>query len=155
MCVCRVCFCGRIYERLIDPPQTELTAGSGVWLGQHTHKHGLFKVRPPSPPPTHTQLHAAVSTRPGNRIGQRGVSAGILLKGPGEARGGSDKRTEQRSCLECRGKSSSAQLILPNLLLLTQLISLNLLHTLAAGRKLHGRNLAQRVSHTVLLYCTA
>ncbi|CAL8404828.1 unnamed protein product [Boreogadus saida] len=32
-----------IYERLIDPPQTELTAGSGVWLGQHTHKHGLFK----------------------------------------------------------------------------------------------------------------
>ncbi|CAL8379173.1 unnamed protein product [Arctogadus glacialis] len=33
----------RIYERLIDPPQTELTAGSGVWLGQHTHKHGLFK----------------------------------------------------------------------------------------------------------------
>ncbi|XP_059927969.1 protein kinase C-binding protein NELL1-like [Gadus macrocephalus] len=35
--------CNRIYERLIDPPQTELTAGSGVWLGQHTHKHGLFK----------------------------------------------------------------------------------------------------------------
>uniref|UniRef100_A0A8D3DRU3 Neural EGFL like 1 n=1 Tax=Scophthalmus maximus TaxID=52904 RepID=A0A8D3DRU3_SCOMX len=35
--------CNRIYERLIDPPQTELTPGSGVWLGQHSHKHGLFK----------------------------------------------------------------------------------------------------------------
>ena len=23
----------------------ELTLGSGVWLGQHSHKHGLFKVR--------------------------------------------------------------------------------------------------------------
>ncbi|KAJ3592932.1 hypothetical protein NHX12_005270, partial [Muraenolepis orangiensis] len=32
-----------IYERVIDPPQMEMTAGSGVWLGQHTHKHGLFK----------------------------------------------------------------------------------------------------------------
>uniref|UniRef100_A0A8D0D007 Neural EGFL like 1 n=1 Tax=Sander lucioperca TaxID=283035 RepID=A0A8D0D007_SANLU len=35
--------CNRIYERVIDPPQMELTAGSGVWLGQHSHKHGLFK----------------------------------------------------------------------------------------------------------------
>uniref|UniRef100_A0A8D3CRU2 Neural EGFL like 1 n=1 Tax=Scophthalmus maximus TaxID=52904 RepID=A0A8D3CRU2_SCOMX len=38
--------CNRIYERLIDPPQTELTPGSGVWLGQHSHKHGLFKLSP-------------------------------------------------------------------------------------------------------------
>ncbi|KAJ8251911.1 hypothetical protein COCON_G00212230 [Conger conger] len=35
--------CSRIYERVIDPPQTDLTPGSGVWLGQHSHKHGLFK----------------------------------------------------------------------------------------------------------------
>uniref|UniRef100_A0A3B3WE99 Laminin G domain-containing protein n=1 Tax=Poecilia mexicana TaxID=48701 RepID=A0A3B3WE99_9TELE len=35
--------CNRIYERVIDPPQMELTLGSGVWLGQHSHKHGLFK----------------------------------------------------------------------------------------------------------------
>uniref|UniRef100_A0AAQ5YNU9 Neural EGFL like 1 n=1 Tax=Amphiprion ocellaris TaxID=80972 RepID=A0AAQ5YNU9_AMPOC len=35
--------CNRIYERVIDPPQMELTPGSGVWLGQHSHKHGLFK----------------------------------------------------------------------------------------------------------------
>lgn len=35
----------RIYERVIDPPQMEITPGSGVWLGQHSHKHGLFKVR--------------------------------------------------------------------------------------------------------------
>uniref|UniRef100_A0A3Q2VBE6 Neural EGFL like 1 n=1 Tax=Haplochromis burtoni TaxID=8153 RepID=A0A3Q2VBE6_HAPBU len=35
-------FC-RIYERVIDPPQMELTPGSGVWLGQHSHRHGLFK----------------------------------------------------------------------------------------------------------------
>lgn len=35
---------GRIYERVIDPPQMEITPGSGVWLGQHSHKHGLFKV---------------------------------------------------------------------------------------------------------------
>ncbi|KAI3377372.1 hypothetical protein L3Q82_008563 [Scortum barcoo] len=34
---------GGIYERVIDPPQMELTPGSGVWLGQHSHKHGLFK----------------------------------------------------------------------------------------------------------------
>ncbi|CAF99964.1 unnamed protein product [Tetraodon nigroviridis] len=33
----------RIYERVIDPPQMEITPGSGVWLGQHSHKHGLFK----------------------------------------------------------------------------------------------------------------
>uniref|UniRef100_A0A8C7CGH5 Neural EGFL like 1 n=1 Tax=Oncorhynchus kisutch TaxID=8019 RepID=A0A8C7CGH5_ONCKI len=33
----------RIYERVIDPPQMDLTLGSGVWLGQHSHKHGLFK----------------------------------------------------------------------------------------------------------------
>uniref|UniRef100_A0A672GEV1 Neural EGFL like 1 n=1 Tax=Salarias fasciatus TaxID=181472 RepID=A0A672GEV1_SALFA len=38
--------CNRIYERVIDPPQMELTPGSGVWLGQHSHKHGLFKVSP-------------------------------------------------------------------------------------------------------------
>uniref|UniRef100_A0A8C7CJC3 Neural EGFL like 1 n=1 Tax=Oncorhynchus kisutch TaxID=8019 RepID=A0A8C7CJC3_ONCKI len=35
--------CNRIYERVIDPPQMDLTLGSGVWLGQHSHKHGLFK----------------------------------------------------------------------------------------------------------------
>ncbi|TKS69505.1 Protein kinase C-binding protein NELL1 NEL-like protein 1 [Collichthys lucidus] len=35
---------GGIYERVIDPPQMELTPGSGVWLGQHSHKHGLFKI---------------------------------------------------------------------------------------------------------------
>ncbi|KPP71431.1 hypothetical protein Z043_109664, partial [Scleropages formosus] len=35
--------CNRIYERVIDPPQMDLTPGSGVWLGQHSHKHGLFK----------------------------------------------------------------------------------------------------------------
>ncbi|XP_061101166.1 protein kinase C-binding protein NELL1-like isoform X2 [Conger conger] len=35
--------CNRIYERVIDPPQMELTLGSGVWLGQHSHRHGLFK----------------------------------------------------------------------------------------------------------------
>uniref|UniRef100_A0A673XGP4 Neural EGFL like 1 n=1 Tax=Salmo trutta TaxID=8032 RepID=A0A673XGP4_SALTR len=33
----------RIYERVIDPPQMDLTLGSGVWLGQHSHKHGFFK----------------------------------------------------------------------------------------------------------------
>ncbi|KAJ8344351.1 hypothetical protein SKAU_G00316800 [Synaphobranchus kaupii] len=38
--------CSRIYERVIGPPQMDLTPGSGVWLGQHSHKHGLFKVRP-------------------------------------------------------------------------------------------------------------
>ncbi|XP_066503452.1 protein kinase C-binding protein NELL1-like [Hoplias malabaricus] len=35
--------CNRIYERVIDPPQMDLTAGSGIWLGQHSHRHGLFK----------------------------------------------------------------------------------------------------------------
>lgn len=43
---------GRIYERVIDPPQMEITPGSGVWLGQHSHKHGLFKVTH-----THTYTH--------------------------------------------------------------------------------------------------
>uniref|UniRef100_A0A8C5BL75 Neural EGFL like 1 n=1 Tax=Gadus morhua TaxID=8049 RepID=A0A8C5BL75_GADMO len=67
--------CNRIYERLIDPPQTELTAGSGVWLGQHTHKHGLFKVRlGPRLHPPHTELRAAVSAL-GNGIGQGGTSS--------------------------------------------------------------------------------
>ncbi|KAI4830177.1 hypothetical protein KUCAC02_001827, partial [Chaenocephalus aceratus] len=42
--------CNRIYERVIDPPQMEITPGSGVWLGQHSHKHGLFK--PIVPPPS-------------------------------------------------------------------------------------------------------
>uniref|UniRef100_A0A8C7UGB1 Neural EGFL like 1 n=1 Tax=Oncorhynchus mykiss TaxID=8022 RepID=A0A8C7UGB1_ONCMY len=37
--------CNRIYERVIDPPQMDLTLGSGVWLGQHSHKHGFFKVK--------------------------------------------------------------------------------------------------------------
>uniref|UniRef100_A0AAR2LEW7 Neural EGFL like 1 n=1 Tax=Pygocentrus nattereri TaxID=42514 RepID=A0AAR2LEW7_PYGNA len=37
--------CNRIYERVIDPPQMDLTAGSGIWLGQHSHRHGLFKVK--------------------------------------------------------------------------------------------------------------
>ena len=88
VCVC-VCFCARIYERLIDPPQTELTAGSGVWLGQHTHKHGLFKVRlGPRLRPPHTELRAAVSEL-GNGIGQGGTSARGLVYGTrGEARGG-------------------------------------------------------------------
>uniref|UniRef100_A0AAY5E9X8 Neural EGFL like 1 n=1 Tax=Electrophorus electricus TaxID=8005 RepID=A0AAY5E9X8_ELEEL len=35
--------CNRIYERVIDSPQMDLTAGSGIWLGQHSHRHGLFK----------------------------------------------------------------------------------------------------------------
>ncbi|KAL7866890.1 hypothetical protein AOLI_G00147040, partial [Acnodon oligacanthus] len=30
--------CNRIYERVIDPPQMDLTAGSGIWLGQHSHR---------------------------------------------------------------------------------------------------------------------
>uniref|UniRef100_A0A667WH59 Neural EGFL like 1 n=1 Tax=Myripristis murdjan TaxID=586833 RepID=A0A667WH59_9TELE len=48
--------CNRIYERVIDPPQMELTPGIGVWLGQHSHKHGLFKVRPHSSN-SHTLSH--------------------------------------------------------------------------------------------------
>ncbi|KAL4642008.1 protein kinase C-binding protein NELL1 [Arapaima gigas] len=35
--------CNRIYERVVDPPQMDLNPDSGVWLGQHSHKHGLFK----------------------------------------------------------------------------------------------------------------
>ncbi|KAI4896384.1 hypothetical protein NFI96_019954, partial [Prochilodus magdalenae] len=40
-----LCLFGRIYERVIDPPQMDLTAGSGIWLGQHSHRHGLFKLQ--------------------------------------------------------------------------------------------------------------
>ncbi|XP_038620449.1 protein kinase C-binding protein NELL1 isoform X5 [Tachyglossus aculeatus] len=35
--------CNRIYERVIDPPETNLTPGSSLWLGQRNRKHGLFK----------------------------------------------------------------------------------------------------------------
>uniref|UniRef100_H3B140 VWFC domain-containing protein n=1 Tax=Latimeria chalumnae TaxID=7897 RepID=H3B140_LATCH len=35
--------CNRIYERVIDPSQTNLTPGSSIWLGQRNRKHGLFK----------------------------------------------------------------------------------------------------------------
>ncbi|XP_062869522.1 protein kinase C-binding protein NELL1-like [Trichomycterus rosablanca] len=35
--------CNRIYERVIDPPQMDLTAGSEIWFGQHSHRHALFK----------------------------------------------------------------------------------------------------------------
>ncbi|GAB5577669.1 protein kinase C-binding protein NELL1 isoform X3 [Prionailurus iriomotensis] len=35
--------CNRIYERVIDPPETNLPPGSNVWLGQRNQKHGLFK----------------------------------------------------------------------------------------------------------------
>ncbi|XP_055076971.1 protein kinase C-binding protein NELL1-like [Periophthalmus magnuspinnatus] len=35
--------CNRVYERVIDPPQTDLPQSSAVWLGQHSTKHGLFK----------------------------------------------------------------------------------------------------------------
>ncbi|XP_041075267.1 protein kinase C-binding protein NELL1-like [Polyodon spathula] len=35
--------CNRIYERVIDPPQTDFMPGSSLWLGQHNRKHGLFK----------------------------------------------------------------------------------------------------------------
>ncbi|XP_039605153.1 protein kinase C-binding protein NELL1-like [Polypterus senegalus] len=35
--------CNRIYERVIDPPQTDIMPGSMLWLGQHSRKHGLFK----------------------------------------------------------------------------------------------------------------
>ena len=34
----------RIYERVIDPPETNLPPGSNLWLGQRNQKHGLFKV---------------------------------------------------------------------------------------------------------------
>ncbi|XP_030056570.1 protein kinase C-binding protein NELL1 [Microcaecilia unicolor] len=35
--------CNRIYERVIDPPDTNLSPGSSLWLGQRNRKHGLFK----------------------------------------------------------------------------------------------------------------
>nr|XP_028584860.1 protein kinase C-binding protein NELL1 isoform X2 [Podarcis muralis] len=35
--------CNRIYERVIDPPETNLTPGSNLWLGQRNRKHGFFK----------------------------------------------------------------------------------------------------------------
>ncbi|XP_060118195.1 protein kinase C-binding protein NELL1 isoform X4 [Heteronotia binoei] len=35
--------CSRIYERVIDPPETNLTPGSNLWLGQRNRKHGFFK----------------------------------------------------------------------------------------------------------------
>ncbi|KAI4561626.1 hypothetical protein MJG53_016680 [Ovis ammon polii x Ovis aries] len=38
----RVCLLG-IYERVIDPPETNLPPGSNLWLGQRNQKHGLFK----------------------------------------------------------------------------------------------------------------
>ncbi|XP_070813650.1 protein kinase C-binding protein NELL1 [Pituophis catenifer annectens] len=33
----------RIYERVIDRPETNLTPGSNLWLGQRNRKHGFFK----------------------------------------------------------------------------------------------------------------
>ncbi|XP_072841987.1 protein kinase C-binding protein NELL1 isoform X4 [Pogona vitticeps] len=35
--------CNRIYERVIDPPDTNLTPGSNLWLGQRNRKHSFFK----------------------------------------------------------------------------------------------------------------
>uniref|UniRef100_A0A8C6VIX1 Neural EGFL like 1 n=1 Tax=Naja naja TaxID=35670 RepID=A0A8C6VIX1_NAJNA len=35
--------CNRIYERVIDRPETNLTPGSNLWLGQRNRKHGFFK----------------------------------------------------------------------------------------------------------------
>ncbi|XP_059508160.1 protein kinase C-binding protein NELL1-like isoform X3 [Stegostoma tigrinum] len=35
--------CNKIYERIIDPPQTHLKPGISLWLGQRSHRHGLFK----------------------------------------------------------------------------------------------------------------
>ncbi|XP_041447233.1 neural EGFL like 1 S homeolog isoform X4 [Xenopus laevis] len=35
--------CNRIYERLIDPPDTSLSLGSSLWLGQRNRRHGFFK----------------------------------------------------------------------------------------------------------------
>uniref|UniRef100_A0A287DBB1 Neural EGFL like 1 n=1 Tax=Ictidomys tridecemlineatus TaxID=43179 RepID=A0A287DBB1_ICTTR len=35
--------CNRIYERVIDTPETNLPPGSNLWLGQRNQKHGLFK----------------------------------------------------------------------------------------------------------------
>lgn len=34
----------RIYERVIDPPETNLTPESNLWLGQRNRKRGFFKV---------------------------------------------------------------------------------------------------------------
>ncbi|XP_008842717.1 protein kinase C-binding protein NELL1-like, partial [Nannospalax galili] len=36
--------CNRIYERVIDPPETNLPPGSNLWLGQRSQKHGFFKI---------------------------------------------------------------------------------------------------------------
>ncbi|XP_044871809.1 protein kinase C-binding protein NELL1 isoform X5 [Mauremys mutica] len=35
--------CNRIYERVIDLPEMNLTPGSSLWLGQRNRKHGFFK----------------------------------------------------------------------------------------------------------------
>ncbi|XP_048339473.1 protein kinase C-binding protein NELL1 isoform X3 [Sphaerodactylus townsendi] len=35
--------CNRIYERVIDAPETNLTPESNLWLGQRNRKHGFFK----------------------------------------------------------------------------------------------------------------
>ncbi|XP_063145637.1 protein kinase C-binding protein NELL1 isoform X1 [Candoia aspera] len=35
--------CNRIYERVIDRPETNLTPESNLWLGQRNRKHGFFK----------------------------------------------------------------------------------------------------------------
>ncbi|XP_069078037.1 protein kinase C-binding protein NELL1 isoform X2 [Pleurodeles waltl] len=35
--------CNRIYERVLDPPDNNLTPGSSLWLGQRNRKHGMFK----------------------------------------------------------------------------------------------------------------
>nr|DBA17639.1 TPA: hypothetical protein GDO54_003057 [Pyxicephalus adspersus] len=35
--------CNKIYERVIDPPETNLSPGSTLWLGQRNRKHGFFK----------------------------------------------------------------------------------------------------------------
>ncbi|KAM3919670.1 protein kinase C-binding protein NELL1 isoform 2-T2 [Leptodactylus fuscus] len=35
--------CNKIYERVIDPPESNLSPGSSLWLGQRNRKHGFFK----------------------------------------------------------------------------------------------------------------
>ncbi|XP_077143311.1 protein kinase C-binding protein NELL1 isoform X3 [Ranitomeya variabilis] len=35
--------CNKIYERVIDPPERNLSPGSSLWLGQRNRKHGFFK----------------------------------------------------------------------------------------------------------------
>ncbi|KAK3562224.1 hypothetical protein QTP86_031027, partial [Hemibagrus guttatus] len=35
--------CNRIYEREIDSSEMNLSTESGIWLGQRSHRHGLFK----------------------------------------------------------------------------------------------------------------